>query len=131
MAHYMIGASYSKEGISNLVKNPQDRSEAVRSLIESVGGRMEAFYFALGEDDVVVIAEVPDNVTMAALSMAVSASGSLSSFKTPPTPDGGRRGTGHAQGGHSRLPATRKLATSTPITPLSAPTQPPSKEFQR
>ena len=84
MAHYMIGASYSKEGISNLVKNPQDRSEAVRSLIESVGGRMEAFYFALGEDDVVVIAEVPDTVTMAALSMAVSASGSLSSFKTTP-----------------------------------------------
>lgn len=82
MAHYMIQASYSNDAVANLVKNPQDRAAVIRNLAERWGGKLEAFYFAFGEDDVVSIVEVPDNVTMAAISMAVSSTGALRSFKT-------------------------------------------------
>ena len=51
-------------------------------MIERTGGRLEAFYYAFGDYDLVAIAEMPDNVSMAALSMAVSTSGALKSFKT-------------------------------------------------
>jgi len=82
MAHYLIQASYAPEAIATLVKTPEDRAAVVRRLAQSMGGRVEAFYFAFGDYDVVAIAEVPDNVTMAALSMAVSAAGALKTFKT-------------------------------------------------
>ena len=91
MPHYLVQAPYSTEAISNLVKNPQDRSAAVRALIERTGGRLEAFYYAFGDYDVVAIAEMPDNVSMAALSMAVSTSCALKNFKTTaliPTEEG-------------------------------------------
>jgi uncharacterized protein with GYD domain len=51
-------------------------------LAESIGGRIESFYFSFGEYDGVAIAEMPDNVTMAAISMASAASGSFKSFHT-------------------------------------------------
>jgi len=82
MAHYMIQVSYSNEAISELVKKPQDRAAVVRQLIQRLGGKLEAFYHAFGDYDAVLIAEVPDNATMAAVSMAVSASGALKTFKT-------------------------------------------------
>jgi uncharacterized protein with GYD domain len=49
----------------------------VAQLTQSLGGTMEAFYFAFGDDDVYVIAEVPDNVTVSALSLTVNASGTV------------------------------------------------------
>ena len=51
-------------------------------MIEGMGGKLESFYYAFGEYDVVAIAEMPDNVSMAALSMTIGAGGNLSSFKT-------------------------------------------------
>ena len=82
MAHYMIQVSYTSDAVSDMVNNPQDRGAVVRALVEGLGGKIEAFYFAFGDHDVVVIAELPDNVTMAALSMAVGASGALKALKT-------------------------------------------------
>ena len=82
MPLYMFQASYTTQGISDLVKTPQDRSAAVRPIIERMGGRLESLYYAFGDFDVVAIAELPDNVSMSALSMAVGASGALGSFKT-------------------------------------------------
>jgi uncharacterized protein with GYD domain len=82
MAHYLVQTSYSAESTAAMVKNPEDRSTAVRSMVESLGGKLEALYFAFGESDVVVIVELPDNVSAAALSMAVGASGALSGYKT-------------------------------------------------
>jgi len=82
MPRYLIRVSYTPESWATLVKSPQDRRNAVRPIIEAMGGRIEAFYFAFGEDDVILIAELPDNVSAAALSMAVSASGALKSFAT-------------------------------------------------
>ena len=82
MARYMIQASYTTQGISDLVKNPQDRAAAVRPLIESLGGKLESFDYALGDYDAVLITELPDNVSMVAISMAVGASGAIRSLKT-------------------------------------------------
>ena len=82
MPLYMFQASYTTQGISDLVKTPQDRAAAVRPIIERMGGKLENLYFAFGDFDVVAIAELPDNVSMSALAMAVGASGALGSFKT-------------------------------------------------
>ena len=83
MAHYLIQASYTSTGLSSLVKSPQNRAEAVRPIIEGMGGKLEAFYYAFGDYDVVFIAEMPDNASMAAFSMAASATGAVT-FKTTP-----------------------------------------------
>ena len=82
MAHYLIQVSYNNQGISDLVKNPQDRSTAIRSVIEGMGGRIESFYFAFGDYDAVVIAELPDNASAVAFAMAVGAGGAMRSYKT-------------------------------------------------
>jgi uncharacterized protein with GYD domain len=82
MAYYLIQVSYNNQGISDLVKNPQDRSTAIRSVIEGMGGRIESFYFAFGDYDAVVIAELPDNASAAAFAMAVGAGGAMRSYKT-------------------------------------------------
>ena len=82
MPHYLLQASYTAQGVSGLVGSPEDRSAAIRSLVEGVGGRMESYYYAFGDSDVVAIFELPDNVTMAALSMAAGASGAISNLKT-------------------------------------------------
>ena len=82
MARYLIQASYSAQGASALVKDPQDRAAMVRQMMEGMGGKLESFDYAFGDHDVVAIGELPDNVAMAAISMAIAASGALSSFKT-------------------------------------------------
>ncbi|PKB71722.1 MAG: hypothetical protein BZY87_04050 [SAR202 cluster bacterium Io17-Chloro-G6] len=82
MPHYLLQASYTAQGVSGLVSSPEDRSGAIRSLVESNGGRMETLYYAFGDSDVIAIIELPDNVTMAALSMAVGASGGVTNIRT-------------------------------------------------
>ena len=82
MARYMIQASYTTTAVADLVRNPQDRAAAVRPLVEQLGGSLVSLDFAFGDYDLVAIGEFPDNVTMAALSMAVTATGTFSAFKT-------------------------------------------------
>lgn len=82
MPHYLVQGSYSAQGISGLISSPEDRSVALRSMVEGVGGRIESIYFTFGDADVVAIFELPDNATMAAFSMAAGASGALSNLKT-------------------------------------------------
>ena len=64
-----------------MVKNPQDRSAALRPVIERLGGSIESFDYAFGDYDLVAIFQLPDNVSAAALAMAVGAGGSISAFK--------------------------------------------------
>jgi uncharacterized protein with GYD domain len=82
MARYLVQVSYNRQGITDLVNNPQDRSVPIRQIVEAAGGRLETFDYAFGDYDVVTIIELPDNVTMAALSMAVGAGGAVRDFKT-------------------------------------------------
>jgi uncharacterized protein with GYD domain len=84
MPRYLLQVSYSEEAVAGMVKNPEDRSAAVRAGVESAGGKLESLYFAFGPDDAIAIVELPDNVTAAALSMAVTATGRYSSFQTTP-----------------------------------------------
>ncbi len=76
MPKYMIQASYSPEGLKGLAKEGgSGRRAYVEELVQKLGGRLEAFYFAFGESDTVAIVEFPDAVTSAALSVAVNQSG--------------------------------------------------------
>jgi uncharacterized protein with GYD domain len=72
----MVAASYTAEGLKGLQKDKASgRKAAVSKVVESLGGKVEAIYYALGEHDVFVIADLPNTVTAAALSLGVSASG--------------------------------------------------------
>jgi uncharacterized protein with GYD domain len=67
-----------------MVKSPQDRLEALRPVVERLGGKLLSMYMAFGEYDVVGVAEMPDNVSAAAFSLAVSAGGYVRAMKTTP-----------------------------------------------
>lgn len=84
MPHYLMQVAYTAEGWGALVKSPQDRIEAVRPAIEKAGGRIEAAYYSFGECDVVLIAEIPNNVSAAGLAISFAAGGTLKSVKTTP-----------------------------------------------
>jgi uncharacterized protein with GYD domain len=78
MARYLFQSSYTAEAIQGLIKDGgSKRREIAEQLAEKVGGRLEAYYFAFGENDVYGILDVPDNVTAAALALSVSASGMI------------------------------------------------------
>jgi uncharacterized protein with GYD domain len=64
------------------MKNPEDRREAARQYIESVGGKLHGFWYALGDHDGYNLWEAPDNVSMAATALAIGAGGALSSIQT-------------------------------------------------
>lgn len=83
MPRYLLQANYVGEGIKGLLKEGgTSRRAAAQKAIESVGGTMEAFYFAFGETDAYVVAEVPDQVSMAALALTISASGAVATRTT-------------------------------------------------
>lgn len=82
MPLYLTRFSYTPETWARLAKNPEDRREAAKRYIESVGGKLHGFWYALGEYDAYNLWEAPDNVSMAAVAIAISAGGALSKFET-------------------------------------------------
>jgi uncharacterized protein with GYD domain len=83
MPKYLIQANYIGEGLKGLLKEGgSGRRAAIEKLFESVGGKVEAFYYAFGDTDVFVIADVPDNVTAAAVSLTVNAAGAATAKVT-------------------------------------------------
>jgi uncharacterized protein with GYD domain len=78
MPKFMIKAAYAAEGVRGLIKEGgTGRRAAVQKVIEGNGGKLEAFYFAYGDADAYVIADVPDAATGIAVSLAVNASGAV------------------------------------------------------
>ena len=76
MPRYMIQGSYTREGIQGVLKEGgSGRVDAIGKMLADMGGSLESFYFAFGEEDIVVIAELPDNVSAAAIGMTVGAAG--------------------------------------------------------
>ncbi|MCH2314586.1 MAG: GYD domain-containing protein, partial [SAR202 cluster bacterium] len=65
MAHYLIIGSYTSEAWAAQIKNPRNRVEAIRPMIEEHGGKIETAYYAFGDYDIFVILEFPDNVSAA------------------------------------------------------------------
>ena len=84
MPMYMIQGSYTNEGLAAVVKNPQNRIEAIKPPIEKIGGKLREAFFSFGEYDFVIIASMPDNVSAVAISMAFGASGAVRNTKTTP-----------------------------------------------
>jgi uncharacterized protein with GYD domain len=84
MPLYLHQVAYSHEGWEALVKKPQNRIDAVRPAIERLGGKIKDAYFAFGDYDVVVITEMPDNVSAAGLSMAFAGGGACKAVQTTP-----------------------------------------------
>src|SRR5213082_4052719 len=82
MPFFLSQASYTPEALTRLIAHPQDRFDAVRGPIEKLGGRILHSYFAFGEYDVIVITEMPDNVSAAAIALAFAAGGSLRNCTT-------------------------------------------------
>ncbi|MBV1850026.1 GYD domain-containing protein [Catellatospora tritici] len=83
MPKFMIRGTYSNEGLKGVLKDGGSaRVDAVRKLAESVGGHLESFYFAFGEDDTYVVCDLPDNKAAAAVALAVGAAGGVSTKTT-------------------------------------------------
>jgi uncharacterized protein with GYD domain len=80
VAKYLIEASYTGEGLKGLFKEGgTGRRSAIEKAVTGMGGTVECFYFVFGEDDVIVVIDMPDNVSVAALSLGVSAAGGATS----------------------------------------------------
>ena len=85
MVHYLVQATFTPETWTAMMEDPEAyRGKWVRIVVGKLGGRVENVWLALGEYDAVVICQLPDNVRAAALSMALSATGSLKELKTTP-----------------------------------------------
>ena len=82
MPLYLTRFSYTPETWARLIANPEDRREAARSYIESVGGKLHGFWYAFGSYDGYTLWEAPDNISMAAVALAITGGGALSSFET-------------------------------------------------
>jgi uncharacterized protein with GYD domain len=82
MPMYLTRFSYTPETWARLIENPEDRRDAARSCIESVGGKLHGFWYGFGEQDGWNLWEAPDNVSMSAVALAIGSGGALSSVET-------------------------------------------------
>jgi uncharacterized protein with GYD domain len=82
MPLYLSKFSYTPETWARLIDNPEDRRAAAESYIESVGGKLQGFWYAFGAHDGYTLWEAPDNVSMAAVALAIGGGGALSSLDT-------------------------------------------------
>lgn len=84
MPKYLIQARYTTEGIQGLVRDSAaGRRADVQAAVKAVGGKVEAFYYAFGDDDVVMIVDLPDNIKAAAIGLTSSATGTVRVRTTP------------------------------------------------
>jgi uncharacterized protein with GYD domain len=84
MPKYLITASYTAEGVKGLLKDGgSGRRAAVQKAIEGLGGKLDVFYYAFGQHDVIAIGDLPDHASVAAISLMVNASGAVRTSTTP------------------------------------------------
>ena len=82
MAQYMITFGYKPEVWAGLIKSPENRTETVTRILEDAGGKLQGLWYAFGENDGFALFEAPDNVTSAAISLAIASSGAFRKFET-------------------------------------------------
>jgi uncharacterized protein with GYD domain len=83
MPKFLVHASYTAEGTKGLMKSGGSaRRKAVEELVESLGGKLEVFYFTFGEEDAVLIIDLPNSEAALAIGFAVRASGMIQSKTT-------------------------------------------------
>jgi uncharacterized protein with GYD domain len=84
MPKFMLQARYTADGFKGLLKDSASgRKAAVEAALKAAGGSLESLYYCFGDDDVILIADLPDNITAATIAVNVAASG-LVSVKTTP-----------------------------------------------
>jgi len=84
MPKYLLQARYTSEGIQGLVRDSASGRRAdVTAAVKALGGKVEAFYYAFGEDDVITLLDLPDNTSAAALGLTVSGTGAVRIITTP------------------------------------------------
>ncbi len=81
MARYLSEVTFTPQAFAAFIKNPQDRAQASQPLYEAVGGKLEEYYFAVGQNTVFLVAQIPDELAVETLMMAVMASGAATSVK--------------------------------------------------
>ena len=82
MPTYLSRFNYTPETWVKMIANPEDRRKAAQTYIESVGGKLHGFWYAFGSHDGYTLWEAPDNVSMAAVALAIGAGGALASHET-------------------------------------------------
>jgi len=82
MSHYLMRFSYTPETWARLIQRPEDRRDAARAYVEQVGGRLHGFWYGFGEYDGYVLFEAPENVSMAAVVLAIAGGGALRAVET-------------------------------------------------
>ncbi|MGH2559880.1 MAG: GYD domain-containing protein [Thermomicrobiales bacterium] len=82
MPLFMIQATYTAEAWAKLIRQPEDRRQAIGALVEQAGGRLHELYYAFGENDIVFIFEAADELAAAAISVAGNAAGHIKQIKT-------------------------------------------------
>ena len=82
MPLYLTKFSYTPETWARLIGNPEDRRKAAETYIQSVGGKLHGFWYAFGEHDGYTLWKAPDNVSMAAVALAIGSGGAVSSIQT-------------------------------------------------
>lgn len=82
MPFYLTRFGYTPATWARLIGNPEDRRGAARQYVEAVGGTLHGFWYAFGQHDAYALYEAPDNVSIAAMALAINAGGALSSYET-------------------------------------------------
>ena len=82
MPLYLSRFSYTPETWARMIGNPEDRRKAAQTYIESVGGKLQGFWYGFGTHDGYTLWEAPDNVSMAAVAIAVGSGGAVTSLET-------------------------------------------------
>ena len=122
MPKYLVQGSYTDQGLKGLLKEGgSKRRDIVEQLAKEMGGKLEAFYFAFGGDDFVIILDLPSNVDMAATAIVAQASGTVKSRVTVLMNSGGCGPSGAKK---SRIPsaAVRAAFMERPIRVISGHT---------
>ena len=84
MPTYLVQTSYTTEALAALMKKPQNRTDIIRKAVEKLGGKLVGTWLSFGEHDIVLIIDMPDNISAAAMVLAASAGGSVKGTKTTP-----------------------------------------------
>ena len=84
MSYFMLQATYSPDAWGAMTKSPEDRMEAIRPVLQRLGGKVINGYLSFGQFDVVVIVEMPTDVSAAAFAMASAGSGAIQASQITP-----------------------------------------------
>jgi uncharacterized protein with GYD domain len=84
MPSFMVQVSYTSEALAALIAKPQDRTEMVKKVAKKLGGKIQGAWLAFGDYDLVLVMEMPDNVSAAAIALASAGGGSCKAVKTTP-----------------------------------------------